>query len=73
MVPVITIGFDLRDRVNAQNQQATEHTKKLADLKSRLEALALTTVHAISASSVHQRNKPRSFIDYSSSCSIYIC
>jgi hypothetical protein len=36
MVPVIAIGFDdLRERVGSQNQQATEHTKKLADLKSR--------------------------------------
>ena len=49
MVPVIAIGFDdLRDRVDAQNQQATEHTKKLTDLKSRLEAL--TTAHSISNS-----------------------
>ena len=49
MVPVIAIGFDdLRDRVDAQNQQASEHTKKLADLKSRLEAL--TIAHSISNS-----------------------
>ena len=40
MVPVIAIGCDdLRDRIDAQNQQATEHTKKLANLISRLEAL----------------------------------
>ena len=43
MVPVIAIGCDdLRDRIDAPNQQATEHTKKLVDLKSRLEAV--TTV-----------------------------
>ena len=49
MVPVIAIGFNnLRDRVDAQNQQATDHTQKLADLKSRLEAL--TTAQSISNS-----------------------
>ena len=49
MVPVIAIGFDdLHDRVDTPNQQATDHTKKLADLKSRLEAL--TTAHSISNS-----------------------
>ncbi|EDQ98320.1 uncharacterized protein LACBIDRAFT_336068, partial [Laccaria bicolor S238N-H82] len=46
MVPVIAIGFDdLRDRVEAQNQQSTTHTKKLTDLKSRLESLS--TAHAV--------------------------
>jgi nuclear pore complex protein Nup54 len=45
MVPVIAIGFDdLRERVGSQNQQATKHTKKLADLE------ALTTAHSISNS-----------------------
>ena len=47
MVPVIAIGFDdLCDRVDPQSQQATDYTKKLADLRSRLEAL--TTAHSIS-------------------------
>ena len=42
MVPVIAIGFDdLRSRGDAQNQQATEPTKELADLKSRLKARGL--------------------------------
>ena len=49
MVPVIAIGFDdLCNCGDTQNQQATEPTKELTDLKSRLEAL--TTAHSISNS-----------------------
>ena len=46
---IIAIGFDdLRNRIDAQDQQATNHTKKLADLKSHLEAL--TKAHSTSNS-----------------------
>jgi len=50
MVPVIAIGFDdLRNRVDAQTSQASEQTKRLADLKSRISTLS--TLHAVSNAS----------------------
>jgi nuclear pore complex protein Nup54 len=50
LVPVVAIGFDdLRQRVEAQSQQAASHQEKLKELKTRIEGLAQR--HAISNSS----------------------
>ncbi|RDB17164.1 Nucleoporin nup44 [Hypsizygus marmoreus] len=53
-VPVIATGFDdLRQRVDAQSQQAEKHKERLKDLKTRLEAL--NSRHTLSNASRLQR------------------
>ncbi|KAJ7450858.1 nucleoporin complex subunit 54-domain-containing protein [Mycena latifolia] len=43
LVPAIAVGFDdLRQRVDAQGQQAAAHQERLKELKSRLETLSST-------------------------------
>ncbi|KAJ6625228.1 nucleoporin complex subunit 54-domain-containing protein [Mycena sp. CBHHK59/15] len=43
LVPAIAIGFDdLRQRVDAQGQQAAAHQERLKELKTRLETLSST-------------------------------
>ncbi|KAJ7506981.1 nucleoporin complex subunit 54-domain-containing protein [Mycena galericulata] len=43
LVPAIAVGFDdLRQRVDAQGQQATAHQDRLKELKTRLETLSST-------------------------------
>ncbi|KAJ7782970.1 nucleoporin complex subunit 54-domain-containing protein [Mycena metata] len=43
LVPAIAVGFDdLRQRVDAQGQQAAAHQERLKDLKTRLDTLSST-------------------------------
>ncbi|GJJ14730.1 hypothetical protein Clacol_008997 [Clathrus columnatus] len=54
MVPVLAVGFDdLQKRVDAQSAQAKQHTEKLKELQTRLNALAQTHVLSTTRRTTH--------------------